>query len=95
MLPITPAVAVKVALLRPEATVTLGGTVSNPLLLVRDTIAGLVAAWFKVTVQVLDALLASVDGAQASDVSCVETLAVAVRVKVWETPFRVAVSTAV
>ena len=95
MLPITPAVAVKVALLWPEATVTLGGTVSNPLLLVRDTIAGLVAAWFKVIVQVLDALLPSVEGAQASDASCAETLTVAVRVKVWETPFRVAVTTAV
>ena len=65
------------------------------MLLVRDTIAGLVAAWFKVTVQVLEALLPSVEGAQASDVSCAETVAVAVRVKVWETPFRVAVSTAV
>ena len=95
MLPIAPAVAVKVALLWPEATVTLGGTVSNPLLLVRETIAGLVAAWFKVTVQVLEALLPSVEGAQVSDVSCAETVAVAVRVKVWETPFRVAVSTAV
>ena len=68
---------------------------SNPLLLVSDTIVGLVAAWFKVTVQVLEALLPSVEGAQASDVSCAETVAVAVRVKVWETPFRVAVSTAV
>jgi len=71
------------------------GTESTPLLLVRDTIAGLVVAWFKVTVQVLEALLPSVEGAQASDVSCAETVAVAVRVKVWETPFRVAVSTAV
>ena len=68
---------------------------STPLLLVRDTIAGLVVAWFKVTVQVLEALLPNVEGAQASDVSCAETVAVAVRVKVWETPFRVAVSTAV
>ena len=71
------------------------GTVSTPLLLVRDTIAGLVAAWFKVTVQVLEALLPSVEDEQASDVSCTETEAVAVRVKVWEMPFRVAVSTAV
>ena len=58
-------------------------------------IAAPFAAWFKVTVQVLDALLPSVEGAQASDVSCADTLAVAVRVKVWETPFRVAVNTAV
>ena len=68
---------------------------SNPLLLVSDTIAGPFAAWFKVTVQVLEALLPSVEGAQASDVSCAGALAVAERVKVWETPFRLAVSTAV
>jgi hypothetical protein len=75
--------------------VTLAGTESNPLLLVSDTIAVLVAAWFKVTVQVLDALLLSVNGAQASEVSCcAETLGVAERAKVWETPFRVAVSMA-
>ena len=90
-----PEVAVKVALICPEATVTLGGTVSNPLLLVSDTIAGPVTAWFKVTVQVLDELLPSVEGAQASDISGAETLAVAERVKVWERPLSVAVSTAV
>jgi hypothetical protein len=89
-----PEVAVKVVLICPDATVTVGGTVSNPLLLVSDTIPALVAAWFKVTVQVLDALLPSVEGAQASDISGAETLAVAERVKVWETPFRVAISTA-
>jgi hypothetical protein len=90
-----PEVAVKVALICPEATATLGGTVSNPLLLVSDTIPALVAAWFKVTVQVLDALLPSVEDAQVIDVSCAETLAVAERVKVWERPLSVAVSTAV
>ena len=73
----------------------MGGTASNPLLLVSDTIAGPVAAWFKVTVHVLDELLPSVEGAQVSDIGGAETLAVAERVKVWETPFRVAVSTAV
>jgi hypothetical protein len=59
----------KVALLWPDATVTLGGTVSNALLLVRDTVAALVAAWFNVTVQLLDALLPRVEGAQASELS--------------------------
>ena len=68
---------------------------SNPLLLVSDMIAAPFAAWFKVSVQVLDALLLSVEGAQVSDVSCAGALAVAERVKVWETPFRLAVSTAV
>ena len=47
---------------------------SNPLLLVSDMIAAPFAAWFKVTVQVLEALLPSVEGAQASDVSCAGAL---------------------
>ena len=46
---------------------TLAGTVSNPLLLASETVAALVAALFKVTVQVLDALLPSVEGAQATE----------------------------
>src|SRR5450432_2627195 len=81
-----PEFAVKVALLCPDATVTLAGTVSNPLLLASETVAALEAAWFKVTVQVRDALLPRVEGAQATDVSCAG--AVALRVKVWEMPFR-------
>ena len=88
-----PEVAVKVALLWPDATVTLAGTVSNPLLLASETVAALVAALFKVTVQVLDALLPRVEGAQATEVSCAGALAV--RVKVFEEPFRVLVSRAV
>ena len=64
-----PEVAVKVALLWPVATVTLAGTVSNPLLLASETLAALVAALFNVTVQVLEALLPRVEGAQATDVS--------------------------
>jgi hypothetical protein len=60
---------VKVALLWPNATVTLAGTVSNPLLLASETVAALRAALFKVTVQVLDALLPRVEGAQASEES--------------------------
>ncbi len=65
----TPEVAVKVALLWPSATVTLAGTVSNPLLLASVTVAALGAALFKVAVQVLDALLPKVEGEQASELS--------------------------
>ena len=65
----TPEAAVKVLLLWPSATTTLAGTVSNPLLLASVTVAALVAALFKVTVQVLDALLPKVEGAQASELS--------------------------
>ena len=88
-----PEVAVKVALLWPDATTTFAGTVSNPLLLASVTVAALMAALFRVTVQVLDALLPSVAGAQATDVSCAGALAVTV--KVCDTLFRVAVSRAV
>ena len=87
-----PEAAVKVALLWPDATTTLAGTVSDALLLESATVAALAAALFKVTVQVLDELLPSVEGAQANDVSCAGALAVTV--KVCEAPFRVAVSTA-
>ena len=59
-----------VALLRPDATVTPAGTVSNPVLLASETVAELVAALFKVTVHVLEVLLPKVEGAQESDVSC-------------------------
>ena len=69
MLLTVPEVAVKVLLLWPTATVTLTGTVSNPLLLASDTVAALRAALFKVTVQVLDALLPRLEGAHATDVS--------------------------
>jgi len=89
-----PEAAVNVALLWPDATVTLTGTVSNPLLLASDTAAALVAVWFNVTVQVLDALLAMVEGAQATDVSCTGAGAVALSVKLCEIPLRVAVSRA-
>jgi len=64
-----PDVAVKVAPLWPDATVTLAGIASNPLLLASETVAALLAALFKVTVQVLDALLPRLEGAQAIDVS--------------------------
>src|ERR1700675_3719037 len=93
LLLMVPAVAVKVAVLWPVATVTLAGTVSNPLLLASETVAALVAALFKVAVQVLDALLPRVEGAQTSELSCAG--AAALRVKVWERPLSVAVNRAV
>ena len=90
-----PEVAAKVALLRPDATVTLAGTVSKPLLLASEMVAALVAALFNVTVQVLDALLPRVEGPQDSEESCAGCAgAVALSVKDWETPLRVAVSRA-
>jgi hypothetical protein len=88
-----PEVAVKVVVLWPDATVTLAGTVTKLLLLASETVAALVAAVLNVTVQVLDALLPRVEGAQATDVSCAG--AEAVSVKLWEIPLRVPVSNAV
>ena len=88
-----PEFAVKVAVLWPSAITTLAGTASNPLLLARETAVALVAALFNVTVQVLDALLPSVDGAQATDVSCAG--AEALSVKLWETLLSVPVTRAV
>lgn len=89
----TPEVAVKVALLWPSPTTTLAGTVSNPLLLASATVTALLTALFIVTVQAVDALLPSVAGAQATEISCAGALAVTV--KVCETLFSVAVSRAV
>ena len=91
-----PEVAVNVTLLWPEGTVTLEGAESNPLLLLSDTTIALEAVAFNVTVQMLDALLPSVEGVQASEVSCAGCAeALALSVKFWETPFREAVSNAV
>ena len=89
-----PEVAVKLALLCPDATVTLAGAVSNPLLLASETVAALAAAWFNVTVQVLVALLLRVEGAQATDVSVAGAEVAAPSVKLCETPLRAAVSRA-
>jgi len=69
LLLMVPEAAVKVALPWPETTTTLEGTVSNPLLLESPTVVALVAALFSVTVQVLEALLPRVEGAQASELS--------------------------
>jgi hypothetical protein len=85
-----PEVAVKVAVVWPDATVTLAGTVSNPLLLASETVAALVAALFKVTVQVLEALLPRVEGAQPTDVSVAG--ATRLKVLVLVTPAALAVT---
>jgi len=69
LLLMVPEVAVKLPLLCPDATITLAGTVSNPLLVAIETAVALLAAWFKVTVQVLEVLLPRVEGPQARDVS--------------------------
>jgi hypothetical protein len=84
---------VKVAVLWADATTTLAGTVSNPLLLASATVAALMAALLKVTVQLLEELLPSVAGAQATELSCAGALPVSV--KVLEEPFSVLVSRAV
>lgn len=83
----------KVAVLWADATITTAGTVSNPLSLTRVTLAALVAALLKVTVQVLDELLPRVAGAQATEVICAGALPV--KVKVCDEPFSVLVSKAV
>jgi hypothetical protein len=90
-----PLVAAKVALLWPEGTATLAGTESIPLLLARATVARLVAVLPKVTVQVVEELLPKAAGAHASEVSCEGAFPVAVSVNDRETPFKVAVSSAV
>jgi len=59
----------KVALLWPDDTVTLAGTVSNPLLLASETVAALLTALLKLTVHVAEELLPRLEGAQAMDVS--------------------------
>jgi hypothetical protein len=70
-----PVVAAKVALLWPVAMVTLAGTVSAVALLLIATTVELVAALLSETVQVLDALLPKLEGAQDTDVSCAGTVA--------------------
>ena len=88
-----PEVAVKAALPWPDVITTVAGTASDPLLLTKVMVDVLVAGLVKVTVQVLDALLVRVEGAQVNDMSCAE--AFVVRVKVCARPFKVAVRTAV
>jgi len=70
LLAMVPLVAAKVALVCPAATVTLVGTGKIVLLLLRPTITELAGALLSDTVQVVDALLVSVDGEQDRAVSC-------------------------
>ena len=86
-------VAANVALLWVAPTVTLPGTVNDPLLLPKVTTLALVAALFKVTVQVLDALLPRLEGEQDTDDSCAGAFPVSVNV--CDAPFSEAVSNAV
>jgi len=73
-----PAVAVKVAELAPDVTVTDAGIVSRALL--SDSVMVVVeeAAWFKPTVQVVDAPEATVAGLQLNDVKLSGTTVVIV-----------------
>ena len=87
-----PEVAVKVALPWPDATTTLAGTVSNPLLLASATVVALLAALFKLTVQVLDALLLRVEGAHASELSCAAATRLMVLVRFTPPVFAVTIA---
>jgi hypothetical protein len=54
----------------------------------------LVVVVLNFTVHVADELLASAVGAQESEVICPGTIALALMMKVWDPPFKVAVSNA-
>ena len=86
-------VAAKVALLWVAPTVTLAGTVNDPLLLPKVTMLPLAAALLSVTVHVLDALLPKLEGEQDTDESCAGVFPVSVNV--CDAPFREALSNAV
>ena len=73
-------VAAKLAVLWVAAMVTLAGTDRDPLLLLKETMVVTVAALFRETVQVLDALLPSDVGEQETEVSCAGALPVSVKV---------------
>ena len=69
----------KVALVAPEPTVTLAGTGSAALLLLKFTAKALVAALVKVTVQVVDCPGDRLPGAQLNDDSCTGASSVTVK----------------
>ncbi len=69
-----PVVAANVADAWPAAIVTLAGTVSAALLLLRDTSAALAAGLLSDTTQLLEALLDSAEGLQEIDVNCAGAL---------------------
>jgi hypothetical protein len=88
-----PVVAAKVTLVWPAGMVTLKGTVRAVVVLPIATTTGLAGAWFSDTVQVLEALLPKVAGAQDSVLSFAG--AVRVRTKDCEPPLKDAVIWAV
>jgi hypothetical protein len=88
-----PAVAVNVPLLDPLLTVAFAGTVNTPVLLVRLTVAVLVAAFVSVTVQVEVWPVPSVPGLQLRLDSCAGATRLNEEVRV--TPLALAVTTAV
>ena len=87
-----PAVAVKVAVVDPAATVTEAGTVSRALLSDIVTVVTAVAAFDNVTVQVLLADEFRLEGEHAKDVSV--TGATRLMLAVCDTPLSVAVTVA-
>ena len=89
-----PAVAVRVVLVDPVATVTEAGTGNRVLLLESDTVAPPVrAGLFKVIAQVVAALLLKLAGVQASELTI--TGANRLMLAVCDVPLRVAVRVAV
>jgi hypothetical protein len=89
------AVALKVAVVAPAATVTEAGTVSRVLLLVSVTLAPPARAdWVRVTVQVLAALWPRVAGLQATPETRPGIGASRLTVAVFELVPRVAVTVA-
>jgi hypothetical protein len=73
-----PVVTENVPLVWPAAMVKLEGTDSAATVLLIATTVEPAAAWFSVTVQVLDALLLKLEGAQAIPVTCAGAVAVTV-----------------
>lgn len=89
-----PEVASNVALVWPAGTVMLGGTDSNGVLLAIDTTESVIAAASKVNAHLPDVWLAIAAGEQCSDLGCPFVALLALSVKDWETPLRVAVNSA-
>ena len=87
-----PTDAAKLAEVSPAGITTFDVVCRRKLLLESATVTGLPAALFIDTVQVALALLLRVAGKQDSEVSCAG--AAALSVKLWEPPFRLAVSRA-
>ena len=89
-----PVVAENVAVLCPDVTVTLEGTVSAALLLFTVTVVLELTAWFMVTVQVVEAFWPMEEGAQDTEVSVVTPGIWSVTLAVWFWVPSVAVTTA-